>query len=358
MPKHPSRGLLPPSSFPPARPTPSWAGWRAACPTPSPSRSLRPAGWRGPARPRGPPDAPLPRSTPWRCPSALARSLGRQRRHANGLPSPPLPGGARARVYPAHPGRPLFISLLPPTSPSTFSLLPIALAARDRRPRASTPFVRAASSSALSLPISLPFPVAPPSSSPAPARHVRGPVRSPPVPASPPRTVARPGARGLAPPPGSARSPNPGAAARDATFPARRAPPPLPLSGAWPAATALAVPARGPVPAPPGELPCQRPWRPGLGGLRGTPAPTSPHSGRGVPAPRGAAPFARPRPQPGLGVLPRPCAARPRPGVTSARAAVVPLRTYTCVVKKKKGRHVVVALNESNEQETDVCVEI
>jgi hypothetical protein len=59
--------------------------------------------------------------------------------------------------------------------------------------------------------------------------------------------------------------------------------------------------------------------------IRGTPA--SPRSGRGVPAPCGAASCTRPRPRPGPGGSPRPCAVRPRPGAASACAAVVPLRS-------------------------------
>jgi hypothetical protein len=96
------------------------------------------------------------------------------------------------------------------------------------------------------------------------------------------------------------------------------------LAGAAPVPT----PARGSAPV---RLPlaCARSGRPGapapdpplLGGLRG--APASPRSGRGVLAPCGAAPCARPRPGPG--VSPRPCSARPRHGAASACAGVVPL---------------------------------
>eukprot|EP00267_Zea_mays_P054390 XP_020407623.1 uncharacterized protein LOC109945706 [Zea mays] len=62
----------------------------------------------------------------------------------------------------------------------------------------------------------------------------------------------------------------------------------------------------------PDELPC-----PDLGALASAastarpphPAQASPRFDRGVPAQRGAAPCARPRPRPSLGVSPRPCAA-------------------------------------------------
>jgi hypothetical protein len=119
------------------------------------------------------------------------------------------------------------MSLLPPTSPNTFSLLPIALAARDRRPRASTPFVRAASSSAVSLPISLPFPAAPfffpgPLLAASVARRARPRPQSRP----PPRAVASNGALALAP----ARAASP-------LHPVRHARPP---PGAAPACAQLA----------------------------------------------------------------------------------------------------------------------
>jgi hypothetical protein len=179
------------------------------------------------------------------------------------------------RVYPAHPGRPVFISLLPPTSPSTFYLLPIALAARDRRPRASTPFVHAASSSTVSLPISLPFPVAPlllpqPLLAASVARRAR-PQSRPPLPARQPAPTCATSPL----PPGSARSLAPGAAARGARVapsrPARCArPPALGPRRSHAAGTASSAPARS-------LLPRAMPRRDG--------APARPCTRRDVPCP-------------------------------------------------------------------------
>eukprot|EP00267_Zea_mays_P046356 XP_020398727.1 vegetative cell wall protein gp1-like [Zea mays] len=244
------------------------------------------------ARPSSParPTSPI-RAAHQACPSPgpprEARSLGRQRRHANGLPPPPLPGGALARVYPAHPGRPCSSPFSLPRRPApslsspSLSSLEIAVLAPRRRspcsPRPGLPSRAAASSGVRGLdpPPRLDALARPRRGCPRRARSPSRPARC----ARPPALGSRrselgPGAVPTAPMRCLDVAARPRGPAYGAAFPARRgspssAPSPSGSALAWPWRVAAACPCPAPVSPP----------------RRGSPHPTLPLPRRGSGAP-------------------------------------------------------------------------
>jgi hypothetical protein len=167
------------------RPTPSWAGWRVSH-----------LAW------------PVPLALPWA--SRLARPSSPRTAQSPPPRSPCAGGCSRRRPGGTHSSLPRSSPVdLPLPHDARLSLLPKLPSPPEAAP-APVRFVRATSSSALSLPISLPFPAAPPfffpgpcsprpwpgALGPAPARVARSPRGSPPRrarPAPPPGPVHSPG---------------------------------------------------------------------------------------------------------------------------------------------------------------------
>jgi hypothetical protein len=305
---------FPPSSLPPARPTPSWAGWRVAHlarPPPRASPSFGTTGWR--ARPSsrgsvarlgaaqlGGPAAP--------CAPQRPRSLRARARWAVAQPPPPLVGPTSQPHHHAP------VHLLSPThifSPSPHAARPSPPPhPRRSEPPPSTPSARPSSHGEPRLPL---FFLAPP------LLPHPGPCL--------PRPLAQHGHGACAPPP--SRPPPcalPAAPRLGAAVPARPIPGGLGVLMAWPRRARATRPWRPSLERP-------RPVRP----LSCAARPPAPLSAFGVVSARSA--WSR-RAQLGPGTAmawwrgPAPALARhgpfavwPRPGAASALAVAVPLRS-------------------------------